>query len=116
MSVEQAVLQSFEAQKNDTQCTYFIARTFAAFEGHFEHHPLLPAVVQMSLCADTISRLTGKAQQIHSVSRAKFVRPILPDSSLVVTVAARPDGQFACTISTETGEKCSQLIVRTEDL
>lgn len=116
MLLEQAVLQAFrQIHADESACKYYLEKSFPAFEGHFENHPLLPAVVQIGFCADTIGRLRGKKQQVVSISRAKFVRPILPETEFTVTATPRPDGQFTCTITAPNGEVCSRLTLRTEE-
>lgn len=57
---------------------------FIGFDGHFPGNPILPAMVQIMTGAETAREAAGKSMAPHTVTRAKFVRPIHPDERLVV--------------------------------
>lgn len=109
MLLEKALSACFSAQK-ENRFLYHIPADFPAFEGHFPGNPLLPAVCQMGLCAEAFSRQSGKKQEIAAVSRAKFMRPILPNSTVILAFIPRPDGQYLAELTDEKGQKFSQLI------
>lgn len=58
---------------------------FIGFDGHFPDNPILPAVVQImaGACAAMAAEQTDFTTR--NVSRAKFVRPILPNEELVIS-------------------------------
>lgn len=109
MLLNEALSACFVAQK-DGRFLYQIPADFPAFKGHFPGNPLLPAVCQMGLHADAFSRQSGKKQEIAGVSRAKFMRPILPNCQVNLSFLPRPDGQYLAELTDETGKKLSQLI------
>ena len=116
MSVAEKIVSCFRSQ-TQTSVTYFIGADFPAFNGHFENNPLLPAVVQIGLCAEALGRLHGKKYEIAKVSRAKFMRPILPDSEVTVQIFPRANGQFLGTLENpQTHEKVSQIIFSVKEL
>jgi len=116
MSVAEKIPLCFRSNTQDS-VTYFIGADFPAFNGHFEGNPLLPAVVQMGLCADALGRLQHKKYEISKISRAKFMHPILPGSEVSVQIVSRADGQFLGTLSTpQTHDKLSQMIFSVKEL
>lgn len=111
MSLETSLHACFERADREN-FLYFIPENFPAFEGHFPGNPLLPAVCQMGLCADALSRQTGKPLEISAVARAKFMRPILPGARVQITRTLRPDGKTLCELADPvSGQKFSQLIL-----
>lgn len=110
MSVETALKKCFVSASGN-RFLYHIAPDFPAFNGHFPGNPLLPAVCQVGLCADALSRLTGKRLEIKSVGRSKFMRPVLPDADVSVSLSPRPDGQFLAELADPAdGRKFSQIV------
>jgi len=116
MSVAEKIPSCFKKSTQDS-VTYLIGADFPAFNGHFEGNPLLPAVVQVGLCADALGRLHGKKYEISAVSRAKFMRPILPGSEVTVQITPRAGGQFLGTLAgPQTNDKFSQLIFSVKEV
>lgn len=115
MSLETSLRACFERADGE-KFIYFIPENFPAFEGHFPGNPLLPAVCQTGLCADALSRQTGKPLEISAVARAKFMRPVLPGARVQITLAPRPDGKTLCELADpESGQKFSQIIVQVKE-
>lgn len=109
MPLEKDIAACFVRQEGN--CYYYhITPAFPAFNGHFENNPLLPAICQIGLCIDALSRHLQTPQEIAGISRAKFVRPILPDSTICLMLTPRPDGSFAAVLTSTDEEKFSQLI------
>lgn len=117
MSVEEAIKNSFVQEIAPATYEYHIAADFPAFEGHFEGNALLPAVCQLGLCAAACSRLLGKPMEIASVVRAKFMRPILPQSGVQIKLSPRQDGTFLVELSSmqNSVQKYSQIICRVKE-
>jgi len=114
MLLEEAIRVCFQsAQEN--RFIYKIPADFPAFSGHFPGNPLLPAVCQMGLCADAVSRQTGKKMEVCGVFRSKFMRPVLPGAQVVVSLFPRPDGKTLCELSGGEGQKFSQIILSVKE-
>ena len=112
MFVEQAIKPCFE-QASATSFVYKLPADFPAFKGHFEGHPLLPAIGQLSFCADAASRLIGKPVEIKTIKRAKFVGPVLPDMRLEIKFTQRADGWYLVErTEPECKKKISQFILQ----
>jgi 3-hydroxyacyl-[acyl-carrier-protein] dehydratase len=64
------------------------------FAGHFPGRPLLPGVFQLEMARAAAQWVLNCALDIREISRAKFVRPILPDEivDLQVTVTTAENG------------------------
>lgn len=111
MSLETALQDCFISMR-ENRFLYSIPADFPAFGGHFPGNPLLPAVCQIGLCADALSRRSGKKLEVSAVSRAKFMRPILPGARVQVTLIPRPDGKTLAELADpQTAQKFSQIIV-----
>lgn len=112
MSVEKAVKACYQA-RTPQGFTYKLPVDFPAFRGHFEGHPLLPAVCQISFCCDAASRLLEKDVEITAIKRSKFINPVLPGSTLEVNLTLRPDGWYLAQLTEPVrGKKLSQLILQ----
>jgi len=112
MSVEKAVKACFQTRTSNG-FLYKLSADFPAFRGHFEGHPLLPAVCQISLCSDAVSRLSGKEMEVCAVKRAKFISPLLPDKEIEVSITLRPDGWYAAELTEPlSGQKVSRFILQ----
>lgn len=112
MFVEEAVKKSYQRSSEEGN-VYLVAQDFPAFEGHFEGRPILPAVCQLSFCADSASRYFERKMQITSVKRAKFINPILPNALLEVQLKQRPDGYWLGELlDYQTKKKFSQIILQ----
>lgn len=112
MSVENAIKGCYQS-RTETGFLYKLSADFPAFRGHFEGHPLLPAVCQLSFCSDAAGRLLKKELEVVAVKRAKFISPVMPDSPLEVRLTLRPDGWYlAELIEPMAGKKLSQIILQ----
>ena len=112
MSVEKAVQACYQ-QTTSRGFLYQLAADFPAFKGHFEKYPVLPAVCQLSFCADAASRLLAKQVEVQAVRRAKFMGPALPNTQLEVCLTQRSDGWYlAELLDYSSQKKLSQLIVQ----
>ena len=69
--------------------SFEIRANHPCFEGHFPTFPIFPAVGQLSLLAETVSLFHGQACLISGISMAKFLRPIGPDTTVVVELKLR---------------------------
>lgn len=96
---------------------YQVPTTFGAFAGHFVGNPLLPGVCQFSICVDALARKESKKLEINKVIRCKFLKPILPELCVKVSVNRREDGQCSALIlDKQTEEKISQITFAVKEL
>ncbi len=56
----------------------------AYFEGHFPGHPVLPAVAQLAIVRQALTRLLGHETAIVVVERLRCARPVLPGETLTL--------------------------------
>ena len=55
------------------------AATDPVFAGHFPNQPLVPGVFQLEMARLGAEWLIGEQLGVRDISRAKFLRPIVPD-------------------------------------
>jgi 3-hydroxyacyl-[acyl-carrier-protein] dehydratase len=56
----------------------------AVFAGHFPGHPLLPGVFQIEMTRGLAESVLGGKLVVRSVTKAKFLRPIIPGETVRV--------------------------------
>jgi len=61
-----------------TSIDFRFAATDPVFEGHFPNQPLVPGVFQLEMARLGAEWLIGEQLGIREISRAKFLRPIVP--------------------------------------
>lgn len=54
------------------------------FAGHFPTRPLLPGVFQLEIARMAAELVMGAPLMIREITKAKFLRPIIPDETLRV--------------------------------
>jgi 3-hydroxyacyl-[acyl-carrier-protein] dehydratase len=108
INVLQAIKESFK-KREENSFTFFIDKAFPAFEGHFPGTPLLPAIVQIEIALFCIKRILNKNASVSEIKKAKFVRPVPPDTEISVTVSENA-GYYSITIKDEK-ETYSQMSV-----
>ena len=59
---------------------------FPGFDGHFPNNPIVPGIVQLMAAAHTAS--LGRPMSVASLSRCKFLRPVVPGEKMHVLVDA----------------------------
>ena len=112
MSVEQAVKRCYKGT-TPKGFLYELFPDFPAFKGHFDGHPLLPAVCQLSLCSDAASRLLQKPMEIKALKRAKFMSPVFPGAQVEVSLSFRADGWYLAELTeVNRQKKISQVILQ----
>lgn len=112
MFVEQAIENCYQG-KTQNGFLYELREDFPAFAGHFEGHPLLPAVCQMSFCSSAASRLLNKSVEVKAIKKAKFINSALPGILIEVKLSHRAnEWYFAELVDVKHDKKLSQLIVQ----
>jgi 3-hydroxymyristoyl/3-hydroxydecanoyl-(acyl carrier protein) dehydratase len=85
-TVYEDIKNSFQGQK-DKDFVFKINGDFIAFKGHFPEQPLLPGIVQIEIVLFCIRKLlNNETANISEIIKAKFVKPILPDTQIVVSI------------------------------
>ena len=67
---------------------YQLAPDFIAFQGHFNGHPVLPALAQVLMAKDSVSAVLAQDVTIEAVEQGKFMSLVVPGNT--VMVYARP--------------------------
>lgn len=99
IKVSQALKNSL-TKREGAVFTFFIDKTFPAFEGHFPGAPLLPGIVQLEMALFCIKLAINKDVSVSEIKKAKFVKPILPDSEIFVSVSETGEN-YSVTIKDE---------------
>ena len=82
---------------------FVIAADHPCFEGHFPGFPIFPAVAQLSLLAEALSLFEGKRCWIDSLSSAKFLKPVRPDTTVVVELKLRGENSADFALNSSDG-------------
>ncbi|MCL1971879.1 MAG: hypothetical protein FWG57_02675 [Endomicrobia bacterium] len=97
MTVAQAIKSSFISNENNT-FSFFIGKDFPAFKGHFPGAPLLPGTVQIEIALFCVERILGKKVSISEIKKAKFIKPLLPDTEITVSINEN-NGSYSVSIN-----------------
>jgi len=73
------------------------------FEGHFPGFPVFPAVGQLSLLTEVVLLLHGEDCVITAIPVAKFLRPIVPDTMVMVELNVKGENKTDFAISCTEG-------------
>jgi 3-hydroxymyristoyl/3-hydroxydecanoyl-(acyl carrier protein) dehydratase len=99
-NVKENIEESFE-DCADNNFIFFIKKDFVAFKGHFPGYPLLPGIVQIEMGMFCIRKiLSNPCAVLKEVKKIKFLKPILPDTRVFVSVLQAADN-FKITIRDE---------------
>lgn len=87
-----------------------------AFPGHFPGRPILPGVVLLDRAITAAAQHYGLAPEALRIAAAKFLSPVAPGESLVLTMQRTPTGSVQFAISGDARTIASgSLAVRPED-
>lgn len=78
--------------------TFHIAADDPCFRGHFPTFPVYPAVGQLALLAETVSLMLGGPCTITAIPMVKFIKPVVPESTLSVELRAGGENNAAFSI------------------
>lgn len=85
---------------------------FIGFEGHFPDDPILPGVIQLMLGSLTVEEATGKPLTVNTVSKAKFLKPVSPNETLLVrTNVSDTSNEITAAITIHSGERIASSYV-----
>lgn len=65
------------------------------FQAHFEKNPILPGFMQIDIIAAIMKK------RVHTIAMAKFMKPILPETTLIYNVT---EGEKATRIRVQSAE------------
>ena len=100
---------SFLRTNEEVWChKYRLAPDLIAFQGHFDGHPVLPALAQILMAKNTVSTILKREVALEAIQQAKFMSLASPGN--VVSVYARPPqgdalGEWRFHLTIETSEK-----------
>jgi 3-hydroxymyristoyl/3-hydroxydecanoyl-(acyl carrier protein) dehydratase len=84
------------------------------FAGHFPDDPTLPAIAQLDMVTETISRVLQKDLSLQSLARIKFKKVIRPGDILdIYATTGKKENQYSFKVTSETQEVCSGRLVLT---
>ena len=91
-------------QENGTWVQRFhFPQHFVGFAGHFPDMPVLPAIAQLLAAACVMEAALGRGLRVASVSKAKFLAPIRPETDVRVEAAPRESDPLTCAARLYTG-------------
>jgi 3-hydroxymyristoyl/3-hydroxydecanoyl-(acyl carrier protein) dehydratase len=61
------------------------------FDGHFPNFPVLPAVAQIYIIMQFVSRYFGISVELSKIKRVKFINIIQPDTQLVLNMEKKEE-------------------------
>ncbi len=64
--------------------TFCFPASDPTFAGHFPTRPLLPGVFQVEIARMTAELILKQSLSVREITKAKFLRPIIPDETLRV--------------------------------
>ncbi|MDA7746956.1 3-hydroxyacyl-ACP dehydratase [Psychromonas sp.] len=97
MSIKQGQYQATIIEQNivENKATLLlqIDPNIAYFDGHFDHYPVLPGVVQIDWAIDYGNKLLACDGVFAGMEVIKFQQPILPNMQLLLTLSWEKDKQ-----------------------
>lgn len=72
--------------------SYCLGQDFVGFQGHFEGHPVLPALAQVLIAQDLAQALSPTPLRLEAVGQAKFLSLIRPGQALAAYALPPADG------------------------
>lgn len=98
------------------ECVLTFPPSFSAFRGHFPDHPILAGIVQLTVIRRMAERHSGCALRLNELRRVKYLRLILPDMPVKISLTtSEPDENGSiiveALIENEQGEKMTSASV-----
>jgi 3-hydroxyacyl-[acyl-carrier-protein] dehydratase len=96
-SITAARISGPSQEPDGTACIEFLfAATDPVFAGHFPNQPLVPGVFQLEMARLGAEWLIGEQLGVREISKAKFLRPIIPAELVRMTLRlSESDGEIA---------------------
>ena len=84
-----------EGGKRTVAADFSFTADFPGFDGHFPGNPIVPGIVQLMAAAHAASQ--GRPSGIASLSRCKFLRPVVPNEKMhVLADVEEEEGALRC--------------------
>ena len=85
---------------------YRFSHDFIGFSGHFPGYPILPAFIQIMMACTLAEELKGRALELATIEKAKFLIEIGPEQEILVrirerTIGARPGCEARLVVNDE---------------
>jgi len=85
---------------------YRFSNDFIGFSGHFPGYPILPAFIQIMMACTLVEELKGRALELATIEKAKFLIEIGPEQEILVrirerTIGARPGCEARLVVNDE---------------
>lgn len=88
---------------------YLLNDDFAGFRGHFEGHPVLPALAQVFIAQDLVQALLKRPVILAGITQAKFLSPVPPGSLLsAYAVVVEKTGEWRVQLTSKTGNNMTE--------
>ncbi|MBC7659153.1 MAG: hypothetical protein H7249_05530 [Chitinophagaceae bacterium] len=78
---------------------YTIPNSHRAFDGHFPHSPIFPAVAQIDLVTVLLREHFTKPVKSRAVRRAKFRAILGPETAVHLVITLKEEGEARWTLS-----------------
>lgn len=89
---------------------YLLNDDFAGFHGHFEGHPILPALAQVFIAQDLVQALLGRPAILAGITQAKFLSPVTPGSLLSAYAAVvEKTGEWRVHLTSTAGDSTMEI-------
>lgn len=78
---------------------FLLSAECVVFSGHFPHHPVLPAVAQVLMAEITVSEAIKKDFCLSTLTQAKFMQAVPPNSTVLCSVLLHTEDQWDCLLT-----------------
>jgi 3-hydroxymyristoyl/3-hydroxydecanoyl-(acyl carrier protein) dehydratase len=81
------------------ETTVMISKDHPSLKGHFPGNPVVPGVVILGAVVDALRKETGPDVKVVGASTLKFLSPLRPDETMVISLDTECSGEvaFTCT-------------------
>jgi 3-hydroxyacyl-[acyl-carrier-protein] dehydratase len=81
------------------ETTVMIAKDHPSLKGHFPGNPVVPGVVILGAVVDVLRKGMGPDVQVVGASTLKFLSPLRPNETMVISLDTDCSGEVAFTCS-----------------
>jgi 3-hydroxyacyl-[acyl-carrier-protein] dehydratase len=113
-SINNALLSGPLPQPDGSKFEFKFAATDPVFAGHFPGHPLLPGVFQIEMTRVAAEMVLGCALEVRAIVRAKFVRPILPEEKIGLSLKLKQEDRMiqARAVLVAGGQAAGEMVLK----
>ncbi|KAF1074915.1 hypothetical protein [Halodesulfovibrio sp. MK-HDV] len=88
-SIVDSLVGTVTCEGTSAEACYNFPKDFQGFDGHFLNYPILPAILQIMVGRLVCSAVSGVPLRVKSISRAKFLQEISPETNVQVQVTCK---------------------------